>query len=1102
MNRYFHLVLITFCAFVTTALLIVGAGNLTPAHSAGVTIKVPDDYGTIQEAVDAAADGDTIMVKSGTYDENLSITEGITLTGGWNEDFSARTLGSSVIDGQELGRVISITCATSDTVVIVDGFKIVNGAGSGLGTPLLPVTAQASSLLSAVKLEYASDYVSGRASMLQASAADLNARGVFPGGQQAYQAALTRMDELTGRILDAPNMPADLNAPAVSADGGGGIYSWNASLHLLNSTVEWNTASQSNNGYGGGVFVGQSALGGTVIADNMIQFNTASVEANGSGGGLYLYQAPGTLVEGNQFRDNVASQSGDSGAGGGLNVDESQDVWIDDNLLTRNTAHAGWECPDQGGGGIGGGAQFRSTKSLTITNNVLRSNLGALHCGSSGGGMHVYIAEDVYISDNQLVDNWGVLFQVYTDDYGGGMSLETIEGVTVAGNEVRGNTTSMSSLPSGIQLSYGGGIFGYMLNDGEFLDNTFSGNVASFEMKGYGGGIFLEGSTDDVLSDNTITDNTASLLGEGSGGGMLLRDTVGAQVQHNRFNSNRGSAESIGYGGGLSVESYGPHSFDTRMEGNLFLQNQASADPGEFSEGGAAAVVTHGFEFNNNVVAGNSASEGSGLSMHLLGETEKGEITNNTFNANGGTGVLVDVGNTPVVSFTNNIIVDHTTGISVTESMTAVVRYTLWNGNGTDTGGSGVISETHPVSGDPAFVDSAAHDYHLTGASAAFDAGDPAGVPPAPPEDLDGVERPQFSAVDIGAYEWGGEGFIYLPFVTRDVKPYIGWAVGESDNGFGTILFTQDGGANWIRQGSSEDVPDVNLTSVFAVDACTAWAVGGRDGGYGVIMHTADGGETWVRQGDTTQIPDVATSVVHGVNKQTAWVVGGDGVILNTMNGGESWKRQDQSTIPIYPLTGVYASDASHVWAVGGITGTCPENICGIIIRSEDGGNSWEQLTYVPNPEALGKYLIFVHGSGDNNIWIVGNGTVQQTTDGGDTWQDLTPGISFFDYNGVFAVNENSVWVSRDADGIFKYDGNDWDTQTSPKNGFYNLGISALDNQTAWLVGRCRPPCGEDLGIIYHTATGGEIWESQTPGTDTGLRGVSFVSGGYCYPDQ
>jgi len=76
-------------------------------------IRVPDNYATIQKAIDVAFEGDTVFVASGTYYENVWINkEGLTLVG---EDMS-----STIIQGAEY-----VVVAADN--VYVNGFTIQNG---------------------------------------------------------------------------------------------------------------------------------------------------------------------------------------------------------------------------------------------------------------------------------------------------------------------------------------------------------------------------------------------------------------------------------------------------------------------------------------------------------------------------------------------------------------------------------------------------------------------------------------------------------------------------------------------------------------------------------------------------------------------------------------------------------------------------------------------------------------------------------------------------------------------------------------------------------------------------------------------------------------
>ena len=77
-------------SIIMLTLLLVGmfslAMNIKPAKVESRTIIVPDDYPTIQEAVDAADDGDTIYVRRGTYYERVNVTKTVNVVGECREE--------------------------------------------------------------------------------------------------------------------------------------------------------------------------------------------------------------------------------------------------------------------------------------------------------------------------------------------------------------------------------------------------------------------------------------------------------------------------------------------------------------------------------------------------------------------------------------------------------------------------------------------------------------------------------------------------------------------------------------------------------------------------------------------------------------------------------------------------------------------------------------------------------------------------------------------------------------------------------------------------------------------------------------------------------
>ena len=93
------------------ALLLVVGVSLIGISSAAI-IYVPDNYASIQEAIDAASAGDTVMVRNGAYKENVVLNKSLSLIG---EDLPT-------VDAQQSGSAIEITADSC----VVNGFRCVN----------------------------------------------------------------------------------------------------------------------------------------------------------------------------------------------------------------------------------------------------------------------------------------------------------------------------------------------------------------------------------------------------------------------------------------------------------------------------------------------------------------------------------------------------------------------------------------------------------------------------------------------------------------------------------------------------------------------------------------------------------------------------------------------------------------------------------------------------------------------------------------------------------------------------------------------------------------------------------------------------------------
>jgi len=185
--------------------------------------------------------------------------------------------------------------------------------------------------------------------------------------------------------------------------------------------------------------------------------------------------------------------------------------------------------------------------------------------------------------------------------------------------------------------------------------------------------------------------------------------------------------------------------------------------------------------------------------------------------------------------------------------------------------------------------------------------------------------------------------------------------------------------------------------------------------------------------------------------------VGERGHILMSEDGGASWRQVEVPTRTM--LTAVSFIDSQVGIAVGHDS---------VILRTTDGGDTWEIVYSAPEEEAPLFDVWFADA--DNGIAIGAYGSHYLTTDGGMTWNFEPLGDTDWHLHEVARAENGKRYIAAEAGYVYRSDddGETWVELSSPYEGSY-FGVLPLQDDVVLLFGL--------RGHLFRSEDAGENWE-------------------------